>query len=172
MADVEDEIENKWDVIHSIEAIDSADVRVLLRRWASRAGSAADPVVRADNQLKMSRLCYTELMRRGDASAVSYFVDERADKEDHLYVHLAADNLSHFPSDAVASELRSRIVALQDDSRVVCFLSLLGRFGDRSDEQLILRFLDHPDDVVANVACESLLRLTDPMLVPESWREL
>ena len=40
------------------------------------------------------------------------------------------------------------------------------------DEVLIRPFLDHPDDLIANVACESLLRLTDPMLVPQDWREL
>jgi hypothetical protein len=172
LADVENAVENKWLLIRAFEAIDGEEVRVLLRRWASRGGSAADPVVRDDDQLKMSRLCYTELMGRGDVSAVPYFVDERADEEDHIYVHLAADSLSYFPSGAVASELRRRIVALRNDSRVVCLLSLLGRFGDCSDEGLIVQFLDHPDDYIANVSCESLLRLTDPTLVPENWREL
>ena len=33
-------------------------------------------------------------------------------------------------------------------------------------------FLDHPDELVANVACESLLRLTDALLVPDEWREV
>jgi len=172
LADVENAVENKWDLVRAFEAIDSEEVRVLLRRWASRGGSADDPVLRDDDRLRMSRLCYAELMRRGDVSAIPYFVDERADEEDHLYVHLAADSLSHFTSEAVAGELRSRIAPLRDDSQVVCLLALLGRFGNCSDKGLILEFLDHPDDFVANVACESLLRLTDPMLVPDSWREL
>ena len=51
-------------------------------------------------------------------------------------------------------------------------LSLLGRFGEPSDAGLPRQFLAHSDDLVANVACESLLRLTDPLLVPEYWREV
>ena len=50
-------------------------------------------------------------------------------------------------------------------------LALLGRFGDASDGELVGKFLDHPDNLVGNVACESLLRLTDPLLVPDHWRE-
>jgi hypothetical protein len=129
-------------------------------------------VVRDDGQVKKAGLSYTELMRRGDVSAVPYFVDERADEEDHIYVHLAADSLSHFPSESVAAELRSRIVAARPETRIASLLSLLGRYGDSGDEGLIRPFLDHPDDFVACVACESLLRLTDPLLVPHHWREL
>jgi hypothetical protein len=172
LSETEKAVEIMRDVLHAFEAIDSEEVRQLLRRLAGRGGSAADPVVRDDGQLKMSRLCYSELMRRGDVSAVPYFVDERANEEDRVYVHLAADSRSHFPSEAVAAELRSRIVAARDDTRIASLLSLLGRFGNNGDEGLIRPFLDHPDDLVANVACESLLRLTDPMLVPENWREL
>lgn len=172
LSETEKAVENKWDVVHALEVIDSEEVRQLLREWSSRVGSAADPVVRDDDQFKMSRLCYFELMRRGDVFAVPYFVDERADEEDHIYVHLAADSLSHFPSEAVAAELRNRIVADRAHTQIASLLSLLGRFGDSGDEELIGPFLDHPDDLVANVACESLLRLTDPLLVPENWREL
>ena len=163
---------DKGDAAHAFEAIDSEEVRVLLRRWASQARSAAGSETSEDDQSKVARLCYTALMRRGDLSAVPYFVDERSDEKGHFYVHLAADNLSHFPSDVVAAELRGRIAAAQDDSLLACLLSLLGRCGDRSDEEFILPFLDHNHELVANVACETLLRLTDPMLVPENWREL
>jgi hypothetical protein len=166
LADVSNIVEKKRDLIHAFEAIDSEEVRVLLRRWA------AAPVVNEDGQSHIARLCYTELMRRGDLSAVPYFVDERSDEDAHLYVHLAVDNLSHFASGPVAVELRSRLVAARDNSRIACLLSLLGRFGESVDEGLIRPFLDHSDDLVANVACESLLRLADHMLIPHNWREL
>lgn len=172
LADTENAVENKWDVVHAFAAIDSEEVRQLLRQWACRGTPADGPVLQDDDRVKMSRLSYTELMRRGDVSAVPYFVDERADEEDHIYVHLAADSLSHFPSEAVAAELRSRLAAARDATRVASLLSLLGRFGGSGDEGAIRPFLDHSDELVANVACESLLKLTDPMLVPENWREL
>jgi hypothetical protein len=58
------------------------------------------------------------------------------------------------------------------DKRTARLLSLLGRFGNQTDKELILPYLDDSNELVANVACESLLRLTDPMLVPQEWREL
>ena len=51
-------------------------------------------------------------------------------------------------------------------------LSLLGRFGGPADGEIARRFLDHPDDRTANVAYETWLRLADPLLVPDQWREL
>lgn len=164
--------EDKWGLVRGLEQVDSEEVRGLLRQWASRSGTPADSEVRADDQLKMSHPCYDELMHRGDVFAIPYFLDYRADENDDTYVHLAARNLSHFPSNEVAKALRGRLACIRDNSQAVRLLSLLGRFGDSSDEQLIRPYLDHPDDLVANVACESLLRLTDPMLVPEKWREI
>ena len=51
-------------------------------------------------------------------------------------------------------------------------LALLGRFGDKGDAALTARFEDHDDDLVANVACEATHRLSDPILVPDGWREM
>lgn len=164
----EKEIADKSAVVHALEAIDSENIRTLLRRWAKRAGSADDPIVREDDEVRMSRLCFRELMQLGDEFAIPYFVDDGADYE----VHVAHENLSHFPSRTVARELRNRLEAATDKTTTVRLLALLGRFGDSRDADLILPLLDDEDDFVANVACESLLRLTDPMLVPERWREL
>jgi hypothetical protein len=172
LATCENEVEEKWDLVHGFEQIDSVEVRELLRRWAAREGTTNDAVVREDDKLRMSFLSYDELMNRGDEFAIPYFLEHRAEEEDHIYVFLAVDNLGHLPSEAVAKEIRSRFASASSVSQIVRLLALLGRFGDSSDEDLIRPFLDHPDDLVANVACESLLRLTDPMLVPEKWREL
>ena len=172
LEEIEKEITNKWDLLHAVREIDSEDIRALLRRWASRADSADDPVVRENKKLEMSALCYGELMRRGDEFAVPYVLDERADDKDHIYVPITHENLSHFPSSTTAIELRNRLDSARDKSTTVRLLALLGRFGDSSDADLIRPFLADEDDFVSNVACETLLRLTDPLLVPKGWREL
>ena len=161
-----------WDFVHAFRQIDSPDVRRLLRKRVEWCGTSADAVVREDDHLRMSHLCIRELIDRGDEFAIPYVLDQRADLKDNIYIAIAADDLRHFPSSAVAAEVCNRLSAATDTSQAVRMLSLLGRFGDASHEKLIRQFLDHPDDLVANVACESLLRLTDPLLVPEGWREL
>ena len=161
-----------WDFVRAFEQIDSPDVRRLLRKWAERQGTPNDAIVRENDSLRMSYLCIRELIDRGDEFAIPYVLDHRADEKDSTYVYLAADNLQHFPSSTVATELRNRLSAAADNSQALRMLSLLGRFGDASDEELLQQFLDHADDLVANIACESLLRLTDPLLVPEGWREV
>jgi HEAT repeat protein len=172
LASNEKDVANKWDLVRAFEQIDSEEVRELLRQWAGQQGTPADAVVRDNDQLRMSALCYDELLKRGDEYAIKYYLDYRSNEEDFIYVHLAVDNLSHFPSERVAKALRSRLASAQEHSWTARLLSLLGQFGDSSDEGSIRPFLDHTDDRVANVACESLLRLTDPVLVPHQWREL
>ncbi len=172
LAESEEAIENKEVAVLALEEIDSDEVRDLLRRWARQVETTADQAVQDHHTLIMSCGCYTELMRRGDVLALPYVLDQRADEKDYIYVYLTAENLGHFASEAVATELRNRLVSAKNNSQIARLLSLIGRFGDSRDEGLILPFLDHSDDLVANVACESLLRLTDPMLVPENWREL
>jgi hypothetical protein len=159
-----------WDYVHAFEQIDSPDVRRLLRRWAEWSGTSADAIVREG--IRMSYFCIRELKYRGDEFAIPYILDQRAGEKEDVYVHIAADGLRHFASSAVAAEVCNRLSAATDSSQAVRMLSLLGRFGDASHEKLVRRFLDDPDDLVANVACESFLRLTDPLLVPEGWREV
>jgi HEAT repeat protein len=163
--------EKNWDLVHAFEQIDSPDVRRLLRKWAERRGTPADAVVRKDDTLRMSYLCARELTDRGDESAIPYVLNDWADRKDSIYVQLAADDLRNFPSHAVAEEVLKRLAAA-DNSQATRMLALLGRFGDAADGERVRPFLTHVDDLVANVACESLLRLTDPLLVPEGWREI
>jgi hypothetical protein len=120
----------------------------------------------------MSDMCFWDLTIRGDEVAISYVLDDRPSKDDHGYVAYAGDQLRSFPSPAVALALRQRLTAARDSSQKVRMLGLFGRFGDDSDEAIIRPYLDDPDDTVANVACEALLRLTDPLLVPSYWREI
>jgi HEAT repeat protein len=161
-----------WKLVDSFRQIDSPDVRRLLRKWAERRGTAEDPLVREDRQSRMSAMCYWELAERGDESAIAYVLENTTSENDAMYVHIAEYQLPHFRSSAVAAEVRQRLSVATTQSQIVRMLSLLGRFGDPSDAELLRQFLTHSDDLVANVACESLLRLTDPLLVPEDWREV
>lgn len=152
--------------------IDSPAVRGLLRKWAGLRGSPQDSLVRENRRRSLSDVCFEELRDRGDESAIEFTLDEWGDKEDHIYVSITADFLRPFPATAVAERLRLRLAAVTTASEFVRMLALLGRFGETIDVELASRFQDHPDDLVANVACETMLRLSDPMLVPDRWREM
>ena len=117
-------------------------------------------------------MCYWELRDRGDLSAIDYTIDEDTDRKDDIYVALAADNLRTFPTAAVAEQLRSRLTQARTTSETLRILALLGQFGEQHDAELAARFSNHTDDLVANVACEAMLRLSDPMLVPGRWRQI
>jgi hypothetical protein len=164
--------EQNWSVENAFRQIDSPAVRRLLRKWGSRRGSPHDPLVRENDQRRMSDLCYRELRDRGDESAIEYTLDERADEQNDIYVAIAADQLRLFPTAAVAEQLRLRLTMATTTSETLRMLALLCRFGETVDAELVSRFRDHPDDLVANVACEAMLRLSDPMLVPDRWREM
>lgn len=164
--------EADWDAVRALEQIDGSEVRRLLRTWANRHGTPADPVVRNNDRLRLSGLCIRELIDRGDAFAIPYVLEQRPDDRDDIYVTFVAEDLRHCPSQEVAAEIRRRLSAAATNSWTVRMLSLLGKFGDPSDAEIVRPFLDHADDLVANIACEALLRLTDPVLVPRGWREL
>jgi HEAT repeat protein len=159
-----------WETV--FRQIDSADVCRLLPQLAAERAIPADSSASKDGRRRMSERCFRALMERGDDSAISYVLDDRAEEKDDVYVWICASHLRHFPSNAVANELRRRLSAANDNSQMIRLLALLGRFGDASDAERIRPFLDHADDLVANVACENLLRLTDPLLVPDGWREI
>lgn len=161
-----------WNLVSALRQIDSVEVRRLLRKWAERRGTPCDPVMRTDDGLRMSDLCVRELVDRGDESAIQYVLDDLEERKEQSYVRVVADDLRHCPSQPVAVELRNRLAKAVENFQVAQMLSLLGMFGQACDSDLLQAYLNHPDDLVANVACESLLRLTDPLLVPEGWREV
>ena len=156
----------------SLRQIDSPPVRDLLKKWAGLRGSAQDPLVGENGRRRFSAICFEELRDRGDESAIEYTLDERTDYEDHIYIAITADFLRPFPSMAVAERLRLRLAAAATASETVRSLALLGRYGETVDAEVARSFQDHSDDLVANVACEAMLRLSDPMLVPEHWRAI
>jgi hypothetical protein len=150
----------------ALAQIDSSEVRALLRNWASKQGSPEDPSVREGDHYKISDMCFETLRERGDFSAIEFTFEQRADEEDDNYVILTANCLRSFPIEAVADQIRARLERATSTSEIVRMLALLGRFGQQVDHELALPYLNHADDLVANVACEVMLRLSDPLLIP------
>ena len=68
-----------WNLVHSLRQIDSAEMRGLLRKWAERRATPAGPLDGESDQLQMSKLCYRELVERGDEAAIRYVLDDKAD---------------------------------------------------------------------------------------------
>ncbi len=158
-----------WKLGEAFRQIDSPAVRTLLRKWADRRGSPQDSLMRENGRRRISDVCLEELRDRGDESAIDFTLDGRAEDKDNIYVLATADLLRTFPATAVAERLRLRLAAATTTSQVVRMLCLLGRFGEAADVDRANRFLDHPDDLVASVACTTVLRLSDPMLLPDRW---
>jgi hypothetical protein len=164
--------EQVWKVGHAFRQIDSPAVRGFLRKLAGLRGSAEDSLDQENGRRRLSDICFDGLRDRGDESAIEYTLDERRDNDDHVYILVTADFLRPFPATAVAERLRLRLAAATTASEIVRMLALLGHFGEVVDAELARSFQDDPDDLVANVACETMLRLSDPMLVPEHWRAI
>jgi hypothetical protein len=122
--------------------------------------------VREGDHYKISDMCFETLRERGDFSAIEFTFEQRADEEDDNYVILTANCLRSFPIEAVADQIRARLERATSTSEIVRMLALLGRFGQQVDHELALPYLNHADDLVANVACEVMLRLSDPLLIP------
>ena len=75
----------------------------------------------------------------------------------------------------VIADVRAAVVASHlatNTSETVRMLALLGRFGQQADHELAAAYVNHADDLVANVACEVMLRLSDPLLIPNRWRTI
>jgi hypothetical protein len=164
--------QENWRLARSFHQIDGTEVRALLKAWTRQRGSPEDLPVREEGDRRMSDVAFEQLRERGDESAIEYTLDQHSDKDDRVYVALTTARLEPFAPAAVAERLRVRLDVAKTETAILRVLSLLGRFGQPADAQLTADFLDHADDLVANVACETTLRLSDPLLVPDRWREL
>lgn len=142
-------------------------MRQLVREWAVKFSLSSN-----DEDQRAGFFCYDDLRNRGDAFAVSFFLDYRTEVEDHIYVRVTRDRLSELPRENVACEIRRRLNAARSVSEQVRLVYLLGRFGTQDDEAAIRPHLESQESLLANVACEAILNLTDPALVPERWASL
>jgi hypothetical protein len=163
--------EHKWEAVHAFEQIDGTEVRTLLRTYGISRGSPEDLVVKKTGR-RLSDLCYEQLQDRGDVSAIPYTLDERVDEEDEIYVTITNRQLLRFHPVAIAEHIRQRLSRAVTNSEKLRLVTLLGRFGESTDAELASQLMNDPDDLLANVACETMLRLSDPLRVPDRWRTM
>ena len=158
-------------ILDAFGRIDGPPVRDLLREWAVETDSI-NIRLNVDGGRRPSNIYFEILQQRGDESAIDYTLDEGEGDRAEMYVSMVADRLQRFPKTAVLRNLRLRLAEESDKVRLASILALLGRYGEPDDAELAVEYLDHPDELVANLACETMLRLSDPLLVPDRWREL
>jgi HEAT repeat protein/ABC-type dipeptide/oligopeptide/nickel transport system ATPase subunit len=162
---------DRRDLVGCVEQIDSENARRLLRQLASRAGTEQDTIVRADGQ-KLSSLAHEELMHRGDGFSIKYFVSRALERGSESY-WFTFEEMRHFGSDAIVSEVKDRFAASPPKpEHVARLLSLLGSFGGPGDIGIVEPYLDCADDLVSNVAYETKIRLTDPLRLAVGWQEI
>ncbi len=159
----------KWSIVHAMERFDNPDIRLFLQRLMALRGTPEDAVLREDDQLRMSWVCSRELANRGDESAIPHVFDDRSRDREGSSISEKERDLQRFASAAVAAEVCKRLTAADQSEDVAGLLYLLGRFGDQGHVLVVQSYLDHSDDSVANAACVALLRLSDPLLLPDSW---
>jgi PBS lyase HEAT-like repeat-containing protein len=164
----------KWDLVHVLEQFDGEEVRVLLRVLAGRAGTDADDVVREPNReneaLRASALAYDELYTRGDAWALSRLVAECV--KGGAWGHYRSRELRIFQREAVGDAVRARLADTTAIAERVELNRLLGFFGSAEDVERFKEDIASPDEELANAAYEALMRLTDPLRLPDNWSSL
>jgi HEAT repeat protein len=164
----------KWDLDHVLEQFDGEEVRVLLRVLAGRAGTVADDFVREQNRdneaLRASTLAYDELYTRGDAFALPRLVAECM--KGGTWGHYRARELRNFQRETVGETVRARLTEAATIADRVELNRLLGFFGSPEDVERLKEDAASIDEELANSAYEALMRLTDPLRLPDNWSSL
>jgi hypothetical protein len=160
-----------WEYFRLLEKVDSPSIRAVLRRLAQRSGSDSDAVVRDQDGLRASRLAYGELFERGDLWALPELIIMcvGGDKSFGRYM---AENLLRYPRSEVVEAVRRELARSPMPARRPELDRLLGFFGGPNDLESLRIDTESPDDILANEADEALLRLEDPLRLPDTWSSL
>jgi hypothetical protein len=150
--------------------LDGSVVRGWLRSSLERWGWPKGVVVRPGDKDLCAKRCLSELIQRGDESAIPSVLDDLSDERDEIWLSRTSYSLRHFSSVAVARQLALRLSGVSDEGSLKRLIALLGRFGGESEASLVQRFVEHSSSEIAEVASETYLRLSDPLRVPERWR--
>jgi hypothetical protein len=160
-----------WDYLDFLERIDTPSIRDVLRDLARRRGTDADAVLRDNDGLRASRLAYEELFERGDSWALPELI-RQCTGDDKFWGRHMAENLLHFRREDVADAIRRALGETSAPSPRAELIRLLGFFGAPSDAELIKPVVESVDPVLANAADEAVLRLADPLRIPDNWSSL
>lgn len=160
-----------WEYFRLLERVDGRSIRALLQRLAQRRGSDNDAVVRNEDTLRASRLAYDELFERGDLWALPELI-RMCVGDDKPFGRYMAENLLRFRRSEVAEAVRRELGRAPMPTRRAELERLLGFFGGSNDLEMLRIDTESPDDNLANAADEALLRLEDPLRLPDNWSSL
>jgi hypothetical protein len=141
---------------------------------AGRAGTDADDIVRdrdrENDDLRASTLAYNELFARGDAWALPRLIAECVEGGPRGYYR--SRELRHFEQEEVGEAIRTRLAAPVSIAHRVELYRLLGFFGSPKDVERLKRDAASSQKELANSAYEAMIRLTDPLRLPDNWSSL
>jgi hypothetical protein len=165
-----DGVEN-WEYFRLLERIDTPSIRAILRQLAQRRGSDSDAVLRDQDGLRASQLAYGELYERGDVWALPELIKVcvGGDKGFGRYM---AEHLLRYPRHEVADAIRRALGESPSPATRAELNRLLGFFGGPADFEFLRLDATSSDHILANAADEALLRLEDPLRLPDNWSSL
>jgi HEAT repeat protein len=167
--------EERRDLIHCFEQIDSESVRRMLWAFAKRAGTDKDvKVVILKNHPghMLSSEALEELINRTDEGTMADVISSALGCKPVVFSH-QMERIAKFPSSLVVSEVKTR---LRDSSpsteHIVRLLLILGTFGSCSDARDVGLYSNNDSETVQNVSDEASKLLLDPLRLAEAWREM
>jgi hypothetical protein len=167
--------EERRDLIHCFEQIDSESVRRMLWAFAKRAGTDKDvKVVILKNHPghMLSSEALEELINRTDEGTMADVISSALGCKQVVFSH-QMERIAKFPSSLVVSEVKTR---LRDSSpsteHIVRLLLILGTFGSCSDARDVGLYSNNDSESVQNVSDEASKLLLDPLRLAEAWREM
>lgn len=162
---------DNWEYFRLLDRVDTPSIRAVLRLLAQREGSSSDAVLRAEDGLRASRLAYDELFERGDLWALPQLIKVCV-AGDGPFGRYMAEKLLRFPHHDVRAAVRQELDKSPLLSIHVELDRLLGFFGGPTDFDSLRVDSKSHDDALANAADEALLRLEDPLRLPDNWSSL
>ena len=157
--------EDQLEIVRDFHHFDGDRLREFLREVAHGEFAAnAD----AQEELAVRDAAMRALSERGDSTSTSRTIEKLlCDKQ---FANSYGDrDLQNFAPQDLLKELTSRLTDETDSTRTIRLLRLIGEFGTSGDAHAIAGFLESDDPSVANAACETATRLSDPRLLPEDW---
>lgn len=167
--------EERSDLIHCFEQIDSDNVRQMLWVFATRAG--ADKDVKVDifknlNGHMLSSKALEELINRTDERTLPNVISSVLECKQAIFSH-QMKQLAKFQSSLIVSEVKTRLrVLTQGAEQIARLLSILGAYGTSTDAQDVNSHLNMENESVRNVSDETKTLLLDPLRLAEGCREM
>jgi hypothetical protein len=121
--------------------------------------------------LRASKLAYDELFERGDVWALPELIKVCVGG-DKGFGHYMAEHLLRYPRHEVADAVRRALGESPSPAMRAELNRLLGFFGGPPDFASLRLDAKSSDHILANAADEGLLRLEDPLRLPDNWSSL